>query len=463
MVIAPALVAREQNPAYRLSGILIVILGLDPRIHLNIYRAHGALMEGRVKPDHDKNGLVMKQLSQPFDVAICGGGMVGMSLAIALARAGMQVALLEKTTLLSQLEPSFDGRVSAIAEGSRRILEHIGAWEGMAPYAEPILDIRVSDGGTPFFLHYDHEEVGDAPFGYIVENRYIRHALHNAAEELSNLAVLDNTSFGRFECDDAGVTLHLEGKPAIRCRLLVGADGRHSRLRAQAGIKAIGWKYHQTAIVCTIRHELPHHGLAQERFLPAGPFAVLPMQNNHSSLVWVEPDDRVKLYLDLPEKEFVQEIAERVGGYLGKISAAGLRFSYPLSLMHARSYIGPRLALIGDAAHAIHPIAGQGVNLGFRDVAVLAELLADKFRLGLDIGSSDVLLHYQRWRRFDNTAMLAVTDSLNRLFSNSLPPVRLARDLGMWAVSKLPPLKRFFMRDAMGLAGDLPAMMKENS
>jgi len=399
--------------------------------------------------------------------------MVGMSLGLALAQAGMAVGLIEKTTLSAQLEPSFDGRVSAIAEGSRRILDSVGAWKHMAPHAEPILDIRVSDGDAPFFLHYDHNEVGEMPFGAIVENRYIRHALHSAAQTLPNLTILDNTALQKFERDDVGVTLHLKDKADIRCRLLVGADGKQSQVRAMAGIQTAEWKYKQTAIVCTIRHELPHHGLAQERFLPAGPFAVLPMAPYHlmgkgikfyrSSLVWVEPEDRVNLYLELPEEEFVQEIRERVGDYLGEISTAGQRFSYPLSLMHAKAYIAPRLALIGDAAHAIHPIAGQGVNLGFRDVGVLAELVTDRFHLGLDIGSDDVLKHYQRWRRFDNIAMLAATDVLNRLFSNNILPFRLARDLGLWTVSKLPPLKRFFMRDAMGLAGDLPKRMKENN
>lgn len=430
---------------------------------------------------------------QHFDVAIIGGGMVGMSLGLALAQGGVRVALIEKTASPSQLEPSFDGRVSAIAEGSRRVLAALGAWEHMKAHAEPILDIRVSDGRAPFFLHYDHREAGDAPFGYIAQNRHIRHALHQAAAGLSNLTIMDRMEVADFESDDTGVTIRLNsptfpplqaggveantspvygerevGKSSIRCRLLVGADGKQSGIRAASGIETTEWKYRQTAIVCTIQHELPHYGLAQERFLPAGPFAVLPMpdpasEEHRSSLVWVEPDERVSLYLDLPEDEFVQEIRERVGDYLGKISTVGQRFSYPLSLMHAKRYIGKRLALIGDAAHAIHPIAGQGVNLGFRDVAVLAELVLERFRLGLDIGGDDVLSHYQRWRRFDNTVMLAVTDGLNRLFGNGLAPVRLARGLGLWAVGKLPPLKRVFMRDAMGLLGDLPAMMKESA
>jgi 2-octaprenyl-6-methoxyphenol hydroxylase len=397
-----------------------------------------------------------------YDVVINGGGMVGMSLAIALARNRLRVVLIEKTLLSEQLEPMFDGRVSAIALGSKNILQGIGAWAAMAPQAQPIFDIRVSDGDAPFFLHYDHHEIGEAPFGYIVENRYIRHALHEAARALPDITLMDNSSLENFEIDDTGTTLSVNGQK-IRCRLLVGADGKHSSLRKKSGIGAVEWTYAQTAIVCTIAHELPHHGLAQERFLPIGPFAVLPMTGNRSSLVWVEPNDRVGIYLDLPEEEFVQEITERVGNYLGKIRADGPRFSYPLSLMHAKTYVGKRLALIGDAAHAVHPLAGQGVNLGFRDVAVLSELIADRMALGQDIGSDEMLSHYQRWRRFDNVTMLTVTDTLNRLFSNDFIPVKLARGLGLWVVGHLPPLKRFFMKQAVGLAGDIPALMREDS
>ena len=403
----------------------------------------------------------MESSHPSYDTIIVGGGMVGMSLAVALAREGLQVALIEKASLPSQLDPTFDGRVSAIALGSKNILENIGVWEGMAKEAQPILDIRVSDGAAPFFLHYCHRDIGSEPFGYIVENRYIRHALHAAARETSNITLYENTTVADFAADDSGCNVHVNGK-TLRCRLLIAADGKQSPLRKQSGIKAAEWGYGQTAIVCTIRHEKSHEGLAQERFLPAGPFAVLPMTGNRSSLVWVEPDDRVDTYLTLPDGEFAQEITERVGTYLGSITVEGKRFSYPLSLMHAYSYIGERLALIGDAAHAIHPIAGQGVNLGFRDVAVLTELVAERFRLGMDIAAPDVLEHYQQWRRFDNTTMLAVTDGLNRLFSNNVIPLRVARNLGMWAVGKMPPIKRFFMRHAMGLEGDMPKLMRKS-
>lgn len=397
------------------------------------------------------------------DVIVVGGGMVGMSLAIALAREGVRVAVVEKTTASAQLEPSFDGRVSAIAYGSKALLAGIGAWEFMAPYAEPIRDIRVSDGEAPFFLHYDHAEIGDAPFGYIVENRHIRYGLAQAAAQRPTLQCFEGVQVKTLRRDESLVHLTLDNGAELSASLLVGADGKHSAIRRELGIGCMEWGYHQTAIVCTIAHEHSHEGLAQERFLPAGPFAVLPMQHNRSSLVWVEPDDRVELYLELSEEDALQEIEERVGGYLGKLSLSGPRFAYPLSLMHAKTYISHRACLIGDAAHAIHPIAGQGVNLGFRDVAVLSQLVLERFRLGLDMGSPDTLAHYQRWRRTDNLTMLAVTDGLNRLFGSSLLPVRLARGLGLWGVSKLPPLKKIFMRHAMGLVGDLPDIVKKNA
>lgn len=391
---------------------------------------------------------------------------MGLSLAIALARAQMRVVVIEKTAMPAQLEPAFDGRVSAIAYGSRCMLEAIGVWPHMAQEAEPIQDIRVSDGDTPFFLHFDHHEVAEHPFGYIIENRHTRHALHQAASALPTLRIIDNAAILDVNRDDVGVTIRLDRGEVMRCALIVGADGRQSMLRTHAGIGVTRWSYRQTAIVCTIAHEAPHLGLAQERFLPAGPFAVLPMTSladgtHRSSLVWVEPEERVELYLELPDDELAQEISERVGGYLGGIRVIGRRFAYPLSLVHAKSYVAHRLALVGDAAHGIHPIAGQGVNLGFRDVAVLAELLTERFALGLDIGDAAILAHYERWRRFDNMAMLAATDGLNRLFLTRFAPVQWARGMGLLAVGKLPRLKRFFMHDAMGLAGDLPKMIKE--
>lgn len=386
-----------------------------------------------------------------YDAVIVGAGLVGMSIALAIAKTGLNIAVIEKGNIRKQLEPEFDGRVTAIALGSQSILDSIGAWELMAAYAEPILDIRVTDGATPFFLHYDHKEVGENPFGFIVENRYIRHGLHQAVLKHANISLIENFTIKTFEQDSYGATIEGNNGISIRASLLIAADGKSSAIREMAGINAVSWNYGQTAIVCTIEHEFPHNGLAQERFFPIGPFAVLPMKGNRSSLVWVEPDDRVKTYLELPDEEFIQEITERVGGYLGKINMATKRFSYPLSLLHAKKYVAQRVALIGDAAHGMHPIAGQGVNLGFRDVDVLAKLIADQHSLGLDIGAHNLLSKYNSLRGFDNVSMLAITDILNRLFSNNVIPIRIARDLGLWAVGKLPPVKRMFMRHAMGI------------
>jgi 2-octaprenyl-6-methoxyphenol hydroxylase len=395
------------------------------------------------------------------DILIAGGGLTGLAMAAAAARYGLSITLVDRAPYATQLSPKFDGRVSAVARGSKHVLAHLGAWAGMAPHAEPILDIRVSDRDSPFFMDYRHSEVGEEPFGWIVENRHLRQALADTVAGYDNIRVLAPAAIEKIEADAHGVNVLLSTGEELRARLLIGADGKNSTVRELCGIGEVTSSYGQTAIVCTIAHENPHGGLAQERFLAAGPFAVLPMQNNQSSLVWVEKSEDAPLYLKLPEAEFVQEIAERIGGYLGRLTTVGPRFSYPLSFLHAKSYTAPRVCLIGDAAHAIHPIAGQGVNLGWRDVAVLAEIIEERARLGLDIGSAQALSHYQRWRRFDNTAMLAVTDGLTRLFGVGLPPVKLARGLGLWGVAHLPPLKRFFMRHAMGLTGDLPKMIRE--
>ena len=404
----------------------------------------------------------MQPLQMDYDLAVIGGGMVGMSLAIGAAQLGLNVAVVDRQQLSSQLDAAYDGRVSAIAAGSARLLESIGVWQAMQPHGEPILDIRVIDGHSRAFLHYDHREVGSAPFGHILENRHIRSALHEAAREQRGLTLLEATSVAAMDGEQGCRTLTLAGSHAgkLRCKLLVAADGKRSQIRQMAGIGVTSWPYRQIAIVCTIEHEAPHHGLALECFYPAGPFAVLPMQRNRSSLVWVEPVERAAIYLALCDAELISEISERLGDYLGAVTHVLHRFSYPLSLMHARRMTDERLALAGDAAHGMHPIAGQGVNLGFRDVAVLMDLLESQHALGLDIGAASLLSHYARWRAFDNVAMLAATDGINRLFSNDIAPIRWARSLGLLGVSKLPQMKRFFMLHAMGLTGDLPRRMQ---
>ncbi len=409
------------------------------------------------------------------EVLIVGGGMVGLTLGCTLAGGGVPTVVVERRALADTVEDAFDGRASAIAQGSRQALDAAGLWAGMAPQAQPILDIRVSDGqigggglwegAAPLFLHYDHREVGDQPLGYIVENRAIRLALNAVAADLPALTVLAPASLEQLDRGPAGVEARLADGGRIRAQVAVGAEGRRSRLRTEAGIRCAEWSYPQTGIVCTIAHDEPHRGVAHEHFLPAGPFAVLPMVDDaegrhRSSIVWTERRDLAEAMLALDDDAFSAEMQRRFGDSLGRIRLLGRRWSYPLSLLHAERYIDRRLALVGDAAHGIHPIAGQGLNLGLRDVAVLAETLVDARRLGLDLGGGPALARYQRWRRFDNVMLTVVTDGLNRLFSNDFGPLRLARGLGLAAVGRIAPLKRLLMRHAMGLEGDLPRLIR---
>ena len=404
------------------------------------------------------------------EVLIAGGGMVGMATAVALAEAGIACVLVDPETPSERLSAGYDGRSSAIAYGSQQALISLGLWWGMAAAAEPILDIRVSDGrigapAGPLFLHYDHRESGlDAPFGAIVENRAIRRALLARLRDLPEVVVVAPGRVGALKHRAASVEVELDDGRRVAASLVVAADGARSALRAAAGIGVAEFAYAQTGIVCTVTHELPHEGVAHEHFLPSGPFAMLPMTDrdglHRSSIVWTERRDLAPAMLALDDDSFSAEIERRFGDSLGRIRLIGRRWSYPLRLLHAASYVGRRLVLIGDAAHAIHPIAGQGLNLGIRDVAALAEVLSDAHRLGLDMGASDVLTDYQRWRRFDTLLLIAVTDSLNRLFSNDLAPVRLLRDAGLGAVNSIAPVKRLLMRHAMGAAGPRPRLLR---
>ena len=394
------------------------------------------------------------------DVLIVGGGPVGGTLACALSAAGMEVIAVDHADPAAGLDAGFDGRASSIALGSQRMLDALGLWAGMEPHAAPIRHIRVSEGGSPLFLHYDERDTGGPPFGYMVENRFIRKALFDRIPTLDTVRFLAPARVDGLERSASGVEARLADGRRISARLVVGADGRASGVRAGAGIRVTGWPYRQTAIVCTVAHERPHDSVAREHFLPTGPFAVLPLPGNRSSIVWTESKDLAPAIMALDEDEFLAELERRFGDTLGRLTVVGPRWSYPLSLQHAETAIALRLALVGDAAHAMHPIAGQGLNMGLRDAAALTEVLAEARRLGLDIGADTVLERFQRWRRFDNTLMLAMTDGLNRLFSNTIGPVRLARGLGLAAVNRMPPLKRLIVRSAMGLAGRLPRLMQ---
>lgn len=408
-----------------------------------------------------------------FDALIVGAGPVGMTLAAALGGAGLRLALVDRADPEAEAAPGVDGRTTAIAAGSRRVLEGVGVWPALAGDACPIDSIRVADGGSPLFVHYDAAEIGREPLGHIVDNFALRRALLARVRALPTVRLLAPAIVAEIVRGPAVATARLADGRMLRAAVVLACDGRRSALRAAAGIAAAEWSYGQDAIVCTVHHEHPHGNVAVEHFRPDGPFAMLPMTDaspaaaraagglvHRSSIVWTERAAIAPDIAALPRGEFEFELARRFGDRLGRLAVPGRVWCHPLALTHAERYVDRRLALVGDAAHAIHPIAGQGLNMGFRDVAALAELLVDARRCGLDIGTAGVLAGYQRWRRFDNTVLAVVTDALNRLFSNDIAPLRTARRLGFGAVQRIAPARRLFMRHAMGLVGDLPRLVR---
>ncbi len=400
---------------------------------------------------------------QRHDVVIGGAGFAGLALAIALRQGlgdSFKVAVADPALVN---EKSKDPRASAIAAAARRLFEAIGVWQAVEEQAQPILDMVVTDSKLddtvrPTFLTFGGEVEEGEPFAHMVENRLLVDALVDKAKahgiDLRATAVRD------FEHARNSIDVRFANDEMMSARLLVGADGARSAIREHAGIATHGWSYNQSAIVTTVAHERPHHGRAEEHFLPSGPFAILPLTGNRVSIVWTETSREADRMVALPDDEFLVELEKRFGLHLGDLQVIGPKRAFPLGLFTARSFIGERLALIGDAAHVIHPIAGQGLNMGLRDVAALAEAVADAARLGLDIGAPDVLTRYQRWRRFDTMAMGVATDGLNKLFSNHSDVLRLARDVGLGLVERLPALKRTFIREAAGFTGDVPKLLK---
>ena len=404
-----------------------------------------------------------------FDIVIVGGGLAGGLAAAALSGAGFRCAVVDAADPAAMLEAAFDGRTSALSYASARVFRRLGLWEDIAPEAEPIRDILVTDGRakgrfddgavSSFALHFDSRELDDTPLGWIVENRVLRNAIFNAIATEENISLFAPARRAGASFGDGGARIDLADGRRLTGALVLAADGRFSTLRTEAAIKTNNWRYKQTGIVATVAHERPHKGVAQELFLPSGPFAILPMTENRSSLVWTEREDAAPAYLALDDESFRAQIENRFGPYLGAVSLAGPRWSYPLAFTLAQSFIAPRLALIGDAAHAIHPIAGQGYNLGVKDIAALTDVLTEARELGLDIGAMTVLQNYQRWRRFDSATLALGGDIINRLFSNDFPPLRLARDIGMGAIGRIAPLRKFFMRQAGADLGTLPSLM----
>lgn len=406
------------------------------------------------------------------DVIIAGAGMAGSTLALALASGGLRPLLVDPQPFEAQLAPTFDGRSSAIAYSSFRQWRAIGAGEALAPHAQRIEQILVTDGRTPgaaarrpspAFLRFDSSEISGRiegePLGYLIENRRIRQALSQAVTE-KQIPVIAPVAAKTLEVAPSGARLTLADGRVLSAPLAVSAEGRGSVLRRAAGIGEIGWGYGQSGVVATVRMEKPHEGVAHEYFLPSGPFAILPLTDNRASLVWTESTARGEALREASPEAFHAHLMRRFGDFLGEVTIEGPTFVYPLSLSLAERMVAPRLALIGDAAHGVHPIAGQGLNLGLKDAAALAEVLVEALRCGEDIGSEVVLERYARWRRFDTVTNALAFDAFVRIFSNDNPLLRAARGAGLAVVNRIAPARRFFMHEAGGGVGDLPKLLR---
>jgi 2-octaprenyl-6-methoxyphenol hydroxylase len=403
------------------------------------------------------------------DVLIAGGGFAGLTLAVALRQAlGSSFAVVVADPTLGASHAG-DERASAIVAAARRLFETIGVWQTVADGAQPILDMvvtdsRLDDAVRPVFLTFAGEVEPGEPFAHMIDNRELVAALEAKARAVGvELRAAAVSEFARPLSGEGHVGVRLSDGGEIATRLLVAADGARSTIRTAASIATHGWNYDQSAIVVNVEHERDHEGRAEEHFLPAGPFAILPLKGRRSSIVWTEQSREAERIVALPDDAFHAELEQRFKLHLGAIKVVGARRVHPLGFFVARSFIADRIALVGDAAHVIHPIAGQGLNMGLKDVAALAEVLVDAARLGLDFGSAGVLEQYQRWRRFDTVTMGLATDGLNRLFSNQSSPLRAARDIGLGMVQRLPGLKRLLIREAAGLAGEIPKLLRGES
>jgi 2-octaprenyl-6-methoxyphenol hydroxylase len=412
----------------------------------------------------------MSGVDDRHDVVIAGGGITGLALACALADAlgpGSRIAVADRAPLYPGSGMA-DPRAFAIAAGSKRLLSVLGVWGAVAEHAQPVTRVDITDSSLddafrPVLLSYDNTVGAGEPATFIIEHERLHEALLAAAAGRSSITLMGETPVQGFRRDEHGVTVELapgSTQRSLRVPLLVAADGRRSPLRRAAGIQIVRWDYPQTGIVVTVAHTEPHAGRAVQHFLPSGPFAILPLTGNRSCVTWTEEASVAEAILARDDAGFLAEVARRFDWRLGEVRLAGPRASWPLDMHLARALVADRFALVGDAAHGVHPIAGQGLNLGLRDVAALAEVVADAARLGLDVGSGMVLERYERWRRLDAAVSAATFDALNRLFSNDWTPLRSARDLGLGLVERMPALKQFFVAEAAGLTGEVPRLMR---
>ncbi len=404
---------------------------------------------------------------QRYDLAIGGGSFAGLALALALARFDdrIRIAVVDATPPEDTLAPAFDGRATALSASSRRLLETLGVWTALEADVQPMVDIDITDSDLgdvmrPRLLHFDAEVRPGEPAAWMLENRHLRACLTAAARDAPSIDLRAPETVSGYEAGESGVVVALGSGERLDASLLVAADGRNSALRKAAGIKTVGWSYPQVGIVATVAHERPHRGRAIQHFLPAGPFAILPLTGNRASLVWTEEAAQGRAIVALDDAGFLAELRPRFGTSLGAVELAGPRAAFPLDLHIARSFIADRVALVGDAAHGVHPLAGQGLNIGLRDVAALAQVIVEARRIGLEPGDPEALTRYQRWRRFDSAFSGLAMDALNRLFSNDSAPLRMLRSVGLGLVDRTPALKRFFVQEAAGLTGEVPRLLK---
>ncbi len=393
---------------------------------------------------------------EPYDIVIVGAGMTGLTLACALKDTPLNIALVEAHPPVRGPERGFDLRVSAITRASEHIFSALGAWEAMTP-RQPFREMHVWDAQGPGVIHFDSADIGEDKLGHIIENRVIQDALLGQLGEVTWHRPARPEAL-RFQ--DEGVEVALEDGPTLRASLVVGADGADSRVRLLSGIQVRGWGYGQRALVTYVETSEPHRDTAWQCFLPTGPLAFLPLPDNHSAVVWSTAEREAQRLASLDDDAFLAELQLAFGTRLGRMLSAGPRATFPLRMLHARQYVRPGIALIGDAAHTIHPLAGQGANLGLLDAAALAEVIASGLKGGRPPGSFLLLRRYERWRKGDNLLMLAAMEAFHRAFTSRFPPVRWARDLGLNLTNALPWLKNAFMRHAMGLSGDLPRLAR---
>jgi 2-octaprenyl-6-methoxyphenol hydroxylase len=401
-----------------------------------------------------------------YVVVISGAGFAGLALACGLGEAlgpENRIALIDRS--VGPGTAKRDSRASALSAGSKQMLEALGVWRGLAEEAQPIASIEITDtsldaGVRPVLLTYDNVTDAHDPATYIVPNAALYDALYAAAKRIASIEWVVPGEAHDFVGSDTGVRVQLVDGRELDTSLLVAAEGRDSRLREAAGIGTVGWSHPQIGIVATVRHERPHEARAVQHFLPAGPFAILPLKGNRSCITWTEDEENGRRIMGLDEAGFLAEVEKRFGGKLGAVALDGPRQSWPLKTHLARRYIADRFALVGDAAHGVHPLAGQGLNLAFRDVAALIEVVADAVRLGFEPGNAQALARYERWRRFDSALSAATFDGINRLFGNDATLLRSVRELGLGLVDRTPALKRFFVGEAAGLSGELPRLLK---